>query len=131
MKIGENGISSNGFERKFRCDLASSSVKILVASTKSSNIAGILWAIPWVILGWVILWVIRKRLVGFRLDFLARDRVLQVWLTLGLVSWLFRIDQIVGSTKSSNIAGIPVPGLLGLIRKRLVEFRLDFLAFQN
>ena len=66
MKIGENGISSNGFERKFRCDLASSSVKILVASTKSSN-----------------------------------------------------------------IAGIPVPGLLGLIRERLVEFRLDFLAFPS
>ena len=38
----------------------------------------------------------------------------------------------VASTKSSNIAGIlSFGGLLGLIRKRLVEFRLDFLAFQN
>ena len=36
----------------------------------------------------------------------------------------------VASTKSSNTAGIPsFGGLLGLIRKRLVEFRLDFLAF--
>ena len=36
----------------------------------------------------------------------------------------------VASTKSSNIAGIlSFGGLLGLIRKRLVEFRLDFLAF--
>ena len=35
----------------------------------------------------------------------------------------------VASTKSSNIAGIlSFGGLLGLIRKRLVEFRLDFLA---
>ena len=57
-------ISSNGFERNFRRDLASSSVKILVASTKSSNIAGI----PSFggLLG-----LIRKRLVEFRLDFLA------------------------------------------------------------
>ena len=82
---GENGISSNGFERKFRCDLASSSVKILVASTKSSNIAGILWAIlwviPWVILGWVlwvIRWVIRKRLVELRLDFLASPSLVDI-----------------------------------------------------
>ena len=37
----------------------------------------------------------------------------------------------VASTKSSNIAGIQVPCLLGLIRKRLVEFRLDFLAFPS
>ena len=36
----------------------------------------------------------------------------------------------VASTKSSNIAGIlSFGGLLGLIRKRLVDFRLDFLAF--
>ena len=36
----------------------------------------------------------------------------------------------VASTKSSNIAGIlSFGGLLGLIRKCLVEFRLDFLAF--
>ena len=36
----------------------------------------------------------------------------------------------VASTKSSNIAGIlSFGGLLGLIRKRLVEFRLDFLVF--
>ena len=71
MKIGENGISSNGFERKFRCDLASSSVKILVASTKSSNIAGI----PSFggLLG-----LIRKRLVEFRLDFLAFIRIDQI-----------------------------------------------------
>ena len=35
----------------------------------------------------------------------------------------------VASTKSSNIAGIlSFGGLLGLIRKRLVGFRLDFLA---
>ena len=53
-----------------------------VASTKSSNIAGI----PVQTILWVILWVILKRLVGFWLDFLAlkplshvvRD---QVWLT--------------------------------------------------
>ena len=38
----------------------------------------------------------------------------------------------VASTKSSNIAGIlSFGGLLGLIRKRLVEFRLDFLAFPS
>ena len=36
----------------------------------------------------------------------------------------------VASTKSSNIAGnLSFGGLLGLIRKRLVDFRLDFLAF--
>ena len=36
----------------------------------------------------------------------------------------------VAFTKSSNIAGIlSFGGLLGLIRKRLVDFRLDFLAF--
>ena len=45
-----------------------------VASTKSSNIAGI----PVQTILWVILWVILKRLVGFWLDFLVRD---QVWLT--------------------------------------------------
>ena len=43
---------------------------------------------------------------------------------------LFNIVSFnVASTKSSNIAGIlSFGGLLGLIRKRLVGFRLDFLA---
>ena len=47
-----------------------------VASTKSSNIAGILW---------VILWVIRKRLVEFRLDFLAFIRIDQILTSPSLV----------------------------------------------
>ena len=60
-------------------------VSFNVASTKSSNIAGILWVILWAILWvilwvilWAILWVIRKRLVELRLDFLAFIRIDQI-----------------------------------------------------
>ena len=58
-----------------------------VASIKSSDIAGILWAILWVIPGWVlwvIHWVIRKRLVELRLDFLASPILVDIPPVFGL-----------------------------------------------